>query len=77
MFHCPVGVWVIEQHAKILSATVRSPTVNKAVMRPSYLFTGIFYTTKFASLYWNSPSGVCERDLPENIRIFQPKMMRR
>ena len=29
MFHCPVGVWVIEQHAIILSATVRSPTVRK------------------------------------------------
>ena len=27
MFHCPVGVWVIGQHAIILSATVRSPTV--------------------------------------------------
>ena len=27
MFHCPVGVWVIEQCALILSATVRSPTV--------------------------------------------------
>ena len=27
MFHCPVGVWVIEQHAIILRATVRSPTV--------------------------------------------------
>ena len=27
MFHCSVGVWVIEQHAIILSATVRSPTV--------------------------------------------------
>ena len=27
MFHCPVGFWVIEQHAIILSATVRSPTV--------------------------------------------------
>ena len=27
MFHCPVGVWVIEQRAIILSATVRSPTV--------------------------------------------------
>ena len=27
MFHCPVGVWVIEQHAIISSATVRSPTV--------------------------------------------------
>ena len=26
-FDCPVGVWVIEQHAIILSATVRSPTV--------------------------------------------------
>ena len=24
MFHCPVGDWVIEQHAIILSATVRS-----------------------------------------------------
>ena len=30
MFHCPVGVWVIEQHAIILSATVRSPTVCEA-----------------------------------------------
>ena len=27
MFHCPLGVWVIEQRAIILSATVRSPTV--------------------------------------------------
>ena len=27
MFHCPVEVWVIEQRAIILSATVRSPTV--------------------------------------------------
>ena len=27
MYHCPVGIWVIEQHAIILSATVRSPTV--------------------------------------------------
>ena len=27
MFHCPVGVWVIDQRAIILSATVRSPTV--------------------------------------------------
>ena len=27
MFHCPVGVWVIEQHAIILSATVRFTTV--------------------------------------------------
>ena len=27
MFHCPVGVSVIEQRAIILSATVRSPTV--------------------------------------------------
>ena len=27
MFHCPVGVWVIEQYAIILSTTVRSPTV--------------------------------------------------
>ena len=31
MFHCPVGVWVIEQHAIILSATVRSPTVYKVM----------------------------------------------
>ena len=28
MFHCPMGVWVIEQRAIILSATVRSPTVH-------------------------------------------------
>ena len=27
MFHCPVGVWLIEQRAIILSATLRSPTV--------------------------------------------------
>ena len=27
MFHCPVGVWNIEQRAIISSATVRSPTV--------------------------------------------------
>ena len=26
-FDCPVGVWVIEQRAIMLSATVRSPTV--------------------------------------------------
>ena len=30
MFHCPVEVWVIEQRAIILSATVRSPTVITA-----------------------------------------------
>ena len=30
MFHCPVGVWIIEQRAIMLSATVRSPTVYKA-----------------------------------------------
>ena len=29
MFHCPVGVWVIEQRAIILNATVRSPTVMR------------------------------------------------
>ena len=28
MFHCPVGVWVIEQRAIISNATVRSPTVS-------------------------------------------------
>ena len=28
MFDCPMGVWVIEQRAIILSATVRSPTVR-------------------------------------------------
>ena len=28
MFRCPVRVWVIEQHAIILSAIVRSPTVD-------------------------------------------------
>ena len=33
MFHCPVEVWVIEQHAIILSATVRSPTVNLSTSR--------------------------------------------
>ena len=27
MFRCPVGVWVIEQRAIMLNATVRSPTV--------------------------------------------------
>ena len=29
MFHCPVGVWVIEPHALMVSATVRSPTLVK------------------------------------------------
>ena len=29
MFHYPVGVWVIEQRAIMLSAAVRSPTVYK------------------------------------------------
>ena len=33
MFHCPVGVWVIEQRAIILSATVRSPTVVTGDLR--------------------------------------------
>ena len=27
MFHCPVGVWIIEQHAMILCGTVPFPTV--------------------------------------------------
>ena len=35
MFHCPVGVWVIEQHAIILSATVRSPTVHMPLTKHS------------------------------------------
>ena len=29
MFHCPVGVWVIEPHAIMVSATGRTPTVVK------------------------------------------------
>ena len=29
MFRCPVGVWVIEQRAIMLNATVRSPTVKE------------------------------------------------
>ena len=37
MFHCPVGVWVIEQRAIILSATVRSPTVIIAIERSSLI----------------------------------------
>ena len=28
MFHCPVGVWVIEQHAMILIATVYRDMCN-------------------------------------------------
>ena len=40
MFHCPVGVWVIEQHAIILSATVRSPTVDMPHTRPRSVAAG-------------------------------------
>ena len=36
MFHCPVGVWVIEQHAIILSATVRSPAVYMGLWTTEY-----------------------------------------
>ena len=32
MFQCPVEVWVFEQHAIILSATVRFPTVSQFVL---------------------------------------------
>ena len=34
-FDCPVGVWVIEQRAIILSVTVRSPTVYTVNSSPS------------------------------------------
>ena len=37
MFHCPVGVWVIEQRAMILSATVRYPTVGNVLVTHSVL----------------------------------------
>ena len=36
MFHCPVGVGVIEQDAIILSATVRSPTVITDTAKRSF-----------------------------------------
>ena len=32
MFHCPEGVWVIEQRAIMYSATVRSPTVSLTIV---------------------------------------------
>ena len=38
MFHCPVGVWVIEQRAIILSATVRTPTVKKYRTKKNIFF---------------------------------------
>ena len=41
MFHCLVGVWVIEQRAIMLSATVRSPTVIYQLKR-----TGVRSETK-------------------------------
>ena len=41
MFHCPVGVWVIEQRAIILSATVRSPTVKWPVTRKMFPFDDV------------------------------------
>ena len=47
MFHCLVGVWVIEQHAIILSATVRPPTllvttaIQLKLMSHSTLTSGI------------------------------------
>ena len=37
MFHCPVGVWVIEQRAIILSATVRSPTVLAMIFKSPFI----------------------------------------
>ena len=47
MFNCPVGVWVIEQHTIILSATARSPTVK---------YTKLYadYTEKWRSLHVRS-----------------------
>ena len=39
MFHCPVGVWVIEQRAIILSATVRSPTVVIGRFMKMHIYT--------------------------------------
>ena len=33
MFHCPVGVWVIEQHAIMVSVTVRSLTVTEICLK--------------------------------------------
>ena len=54
MFHCPVGFWVIEQHAIILSATVRYPTVSQvqtvgSIKELKNIF--VFYKTKNAIIY--------------------------
>ena len=44
MFHCPVEVWVIEQRAIILSATVRSPTVwFSPKMEPYFFVDAVVY----------------------------------
>ena len=49
MFHCPVGVCVIEQRAIILSATVRSPTV--LIQVPLYIDNFMSHKT-------------CDREMP-------------
>ena len=51
MFHCPVGVWVIEQHAIILSATVRSPTMIKLHTVYAQSQTYIFNSSRPSDAY--------------------------
>ena len=51
MFHCPMGVWVIEQRAIIFSATVRSPTVIFVTL--GFITQTLFDKTKTRSRFYN------------------------
>ena len=57
-FDCPVGVWVIEEHAIIFSATVRSPTVNiiANVSMGVYVLDMSYHSATSYTSYWYSTS---------------------
>ena len=64
MFHCPVGVWVIEQHAIILSATVRSPTV--CLLYSNIHITDYFHQNPFENILRNiTPSFLLQYVIPD------------
>ena len=53
MFRCPVGVWVIEQRAIMLNATVRSPTVINVIAYEGATYIKDFTVSLFVYLFLN------------------------
>ena len=70
MFHCPVGVWVIEQRAIILSATVRSPTVWLLTV-DCIVYSDIVNTFKSSYLHSILPIAIIETPECQHCIVWQ------